>query len=137
MHNDTQYLTGLRGYSALAVFFIHSGGGGLRELGKLGNMIVDAGKYGVISFFVLSAFTLSMSISNSSNFKYTKYLLRRFARIFPMYALVCCIFWALGGNTYYQDLLGVSAHSLKDLIYHLTFLNEFNYKYKTTIIGVE
>jgi hypothetical protein len=50
---NTLFLTGLRGYSALAVFFIHSGGGGLRSFGDWANKLVDLGKYGVISFFVL------------------------------------------------------------------------------------
>ena len=54
VESATLFLTGLRGYSALAVFLIHSGGGGLRSLGEWGNKLVDFGKYGVISFFVLS-----------------------------------------------------------------------------------
>ena len=136
-NTNTLFLTGLRGYSALAVFLIHSGGGGLRSLGDFAYKWVDLGKYGVISFFVLSALTLAISISRSKKFSYSHYLLRRFARIFPMYSLVIIVFWWLGGLDTYQKLFGVPARDVYDLFTHLTFLNLWDERYQTTIIGVE
>lgn len=134
---NTLFLTGLRGYSALAVFFIHSGGGGFRSLGKWANKLVDLGKYGVISFFVLSALTLAMSIGRTRKFSYPHYLLRRFARIFPMYCVAIVAFWWLGGNNYYQNMFGVASRDIFDLFAHLTFLNLWDVRYQASVIGVE
>ena len=134
---NTLFLTGLRGYSALAVFLIHSGGGGLRSFGGRANKFVDVGKYGVICFFVLSALTLAMSIGRAKEFSYSHYLLRRFARIFPMYCIVIVTFWWLGGHSYYQKMFGVSARETYDLFTHLTFLNLWDVRYRASIIGVE
>ncbi|MBK9322819.1 MAG: acyltransferase family protein [Bdellovibrionaceae bacterium] len=74
---DTAYLTGLRGYAALAVFFIHSGGAGLRQVDAFGegarsllNRLVDFGKYGVVVFFVLSAYTIAMSLDRDDTVDY-------------------------------------------------------------------
>lgn len=128
-NTNTLFLTGLRGYSALAVFLIHSGGGGLKFFGNLGYKWVDLGKYGVISFFVLSALTLAMSISRSRKFSYSHYLLRRFARIFPMYSIVIIVFWWLGGLNDYQSIFGIPARDTYDLFTHLTFLNLWDVRY--------
>jgi peptidoglycan/LPS O-acetylase OafA/YrhL len=134
---NTLFLTGLRGYSALAVFFIHSNGGGFRSLGKWASEIVDLGKYGVISFFVLSALTLAMSIESTKTFSYSYYLLRRFARIFPMYCAVMIPFWWMGGNNYFQNMFGFGSRDIYDLFMHLTFLNIWDVRYQGSIIGVE
>lgn len=132
---NTLFLTGLRGYSALAVFFIHSSGGGFYTLGGWASKMVDHGKYGVISFFVLSALTLSMSIDRSKVFSYSRYLMRRFARIFPMYSLVVIAFWWLGVSNVYNDTFGVAPRDIYDLFMHLTFLNAWDVRYQSTIIG--
>lgn len=136
-NTNTLFLTGLRGYSALAVFFIHSGGGGFRSFGEWANKLVDLGKYGVISFFVLSALTLAMSIGRTKEFSYSHYLLRRFARIFPMYCVVILVFWSLGGNDYYQKMFGIASRDIFDLFAHLTFLNLWDARYQASVIGVE
>lgn len=135
-NTNTRFLTGIRGYSALAVFLIHSGGG-LREVGAWANKWVDLGKYGVISFFVLSALTLAISIGRSRTFDYSHYLLRRFVRIFPMYSIAIVIFWGLGGVDSYQKMFGVSAWDPYDLFVHLTFLNLWDVRYQNTVIGIE
>lgn len=136
-NSNTLFLTGLRGYSALAVFFIHSGGGGFRSLGEWANKLVDLGKYGVISFFVLSALTLAMSIARTREFNYRRYMLRRFVRIFPMYSVAIVVFWCLGGNSYYREMFGVASRDLWDLFSHLTLLNVWDVRYQATVIGVE
>jgi len=136
-NSSTLFLTGLRGYSALAVFLIHSGGGGFRSLGDWENKIVDLGKYGVVSFFVLSALTLAMSIGRSRKFSYSHYIIRRFARILPMYSVAMILFWWLGGNSYYQEMFGVEPGEIYDLFAHLTFINLWDVRYQGSIIGVE
>lgn len=78
-----------------------------------------------------------MSIGRSGNFSYSHYLVRRFARIFPMYCVTMLVFWGLGGNGYYQDMFGVPSRDLFDLFAHLTFINLWDVRYQATIIGVE
>jgi len=56
------YLDGLRAIAALMVFLIHSGAPALRAAGPIGNSIVDHGKYGVTVFFVVSAYSLCVSL---------------------------------------------------------------------------
>lgn len=133
----TKFLTGLRGYSALAVFLVHSGGAGIKELGKYGERFVTFGKYGVVSFFVLSALTLSISISRSQNFSYSHYITHRLSRIVPVYFLLIIFFWLIGGQAYYLNLFNVNPRDFWDLVNHLSFFNVFDPKYKSTAIGVE
>lgn len=136
LFDSTKFITGLRGYAALAVFLIHIGGFGLRELSIYTNRIVDSGKYGVMVFFVLSAFTISMSISREENFHFFRYIFKRFLRIAPMYYLVLLIGFFLGGSEYYNNLFG-TVNSLSNLLFHISFLNWINYKHQNNIIGVE
>ncbi|MBI5626996.1 MAG: acyltransferase, partial [Nitrosomonadales bacterium] len=70
-------------------------------------------------------------------FSYPHYLLRRFARIFPMYCVAIVAFWWLGGNNYYQNMFGVSSRDIFDLFAHLTFLNLWDVRYQASVIGVE
>lgn len=134
--NKTKFITGMRAYSALAVFLIHSGGGGLRQLSSFTNSVVDYGKQGVISFFVISAFTIYMSVDNNKKFEFKKYLIRRFLRIAPMYYFALIITFFLGGVAYYLNFFHIS-NDLWGLLLHLTFLNIFNIKYMNSLIGVE
>lgn len=135
----TQYLTGLRCYAALAVFFIHSGGLGLRTspiAPAFFNRVVDFGKYGVVVFFVLSAVTIAMSIDNSPKFNYLTYLAKRFLRIAPLYYLVLAAAFFFGGNADYFKIFSVE-NDLKNLLMHFSFLNLFDAKYRNNLIGVE
>ena len=85
-------------------------------------------------FFFLSALSLSISINNDGQFTYRHYLLRRFARIFPMYCLAVSAFWLLGYNS---DAAMSSPWDMMDLALHLTFLNLFDARYINSIMGVE
>lgn len=137
---DTQFLTGLRAYAALAVFFIHSGGAGLRQLGVAKNMLnklVDFGKYGVVVFFVLSAYTIAMSLDHSEQIDLKKYLVRRLFRVVPMYYFIILLaYFTFGGIQSYFDQFGVS-NSWQNLGSHLTFANLFQIEYRNNLIGVE
>jgi peptidoglycan/LPS O-acetylase OafA/YrhL len=133
---ETKYLTGLRAYAALFVFFIHSGGFGLREFSVYTNRIVDFGKYGVIIFFVLSAYTICMSIDKQENFNYKNYIVKRFFRIAPLYYFILILAFFLGGSDYYLNLFKVE-NNFYNLFLHFSFLNVFNFKYQNNIIGVE
>ncbi len=140
---DTQSLTGLRAYAALSVFFIHSQGFGLRDvnfgfkfISKFFNSIVDFGKYGVIVFFVLSAYTIAMSFEREEQINYMQYLLRRLFRVVPMYYLVVIIAFFFGGIQEYFGLFNVT-NSWFNLFSHLTFFNLFQVEYRNNLLGVE
>jgi peptidoglycan/LPS O-acetylase OafA/YrhL len=135
-YDSTKYITGLRAYSALAVFLIHSGGAGLRQLSVFTDNVVDNGRYGVISFFVISAYTIYMSIDSSKKFSFNKYFIRRFLRIVPLYFIVGGVCFFLGGDSYYLQYFRVQ-NDFNNLIYHLTFLNLIDIQYRNSLIGVE
>lgn len=133
---QTKYITGLRAFAALAVFLIHSGGAGLVEFSKFTSNIVFFGKYGVTAFFVLSAFTICMSIDKVGKFDYKNYLFRRYLRIAPLYYIVILFCFFAGGSLYYQEYFNVN-NDIKSLLLHLTFLNLFDIRHMNNIIGVE
>ena len=134
--NSTKFVTGLRAYAALSVYLIHSGGFGLREMSVFTNRIVDFGKYGVTVFFVLSAFTICMSIDRLNKFEIKNYLIRRFFRVAPLYYVILIIAFLLGGSEYYLKLYNVE-NNFSSLLLHFSFLNVFTYKYQNNIIGLE
>lgn len=134
------FLTSLRGYAALMVFLIHSGTF-LRDKNIIFQGIVDYGKYGVIVFYIISAVTLSLSIYNSKEFNFLRYIKRRFWRIAPLYYIVsfiCFIFvGSISGGAYFRDLFHIHPYDWQDLVYHMTFLSLFNQKYQASLVGVE
>ncbi len=90
-------LDGVRGLAMLMVLFDHADSAGLRlfpgaDLGRLG-------KYGVYLFFVLSAFLLTHPFLQRTRAElenpriWAAYLLRRFLRIYPLYALFLGVRW--------------------------------------------
>ena len=89
MNNHFKYLDGFRGLAALMVFLGHSSWNGQ----VYGVNFTGWGKFGVILFFLLSAFLLSNQLlsSHKGNFFGKKYLvnwyLKRFLRIYPLYTL--------------------------------------------------
>lgn len=133
---DTQYITGLKGYAVLWIFLIHVGGY-FRQFGPRVNSFVDFGRYAVESFFLLSAFTVSLSLYRTKNFHYIKYLIRRYFRIAPVYYLVLII--ALFTVRSGWKLTNTPLFDLKDFIFHLLFinLNSVNSAYQASIIGIE
>jgi hypothetical protein len=50
-YGDTNFITGMRAFAALAVVVIHSGGAGLRNLGQWGINLADIGRTGPYVFF--------------------------------------------------------------------------------------
>ncbi len=138
-HTSTTFLTGLKGYAALAIFLIHSGGGGLRTLSSFTNSIVDNGKYGIILFFVISSFTIAMSINRSvhiKHFSYLKYLLRRWLRIFPLFFVFGLLAYFLGGQTYYFEFFNIK-NDVWNLLYEISLLNVLFVRHRNNLLGVE
>jgi peptidoglycan/LPS O-acetylase OafA/YrhL len=136
---STKFITGMRGYSALAVFLIHSGGGGLREFSVVTDRLVDNGKYGVVSFFCISAFTIAMSLDNSEAkgvYDYRKYLINRFLRIFPLLFLALLYAFSQGGAPVYLDLFKVQ-NTVSNFLVQISLLNVFFVRHQNNLIGLE
>ena len=120
-YGDTNFITGMRAYAALAVVLIHTGGGGLREFGLLGNNFVDFCKTGVIVFFAISGFSVADSYKRSKG--YTQYLLKRLFRIAPLYYfwIFFCVIFSTGEITLHEVFWSnIGQYSL---LMHLSFLS--------------
>lgn len=84
-------LTGVRAVAALWVVLFHLNVSATPVHGRLGK-VVEHGMYGVDLFFVLSGFVLSMVYTGRmpERFRWSAYrdfLLRRFAKIYPLHLL--------------------------------------------------
>jgi peptidoglycan/LPS O-acetylase OafA/YrhL len=128
------YLDGLRAVAALMVFAGHSAAAGLLPLGPLGPIgfsIVSHGPYGVTVFFVLSAYTLCMSVApafDAQPVSWRAYFIRRFFRIAPLYYAVLLFALYLGGDR---------PDYLLTLFLHLSFLNMFVPQFANDILSIE
>jgi peptidoglycan/LPS O-acetylase OafA/YrhL len=135
MHDfeKTKFITGLRAYSSLAVVLIHYRFG-IPNFSGFVNKVVGFGRFGVVSFFVLSAFTICMSVDRTEVFNFKEYLLKRFLRIAPLYyfILLLCFFFTSGNDDlfhYHQNLYS--------LFMHVSFLNLFDSRCINNMVGVE
>jgi peptidoglycan/LPS O-acetylase OafA/YrhL len=128
------YLDGLRGFAALMVFVGHAGAAGLLPLdaiGWVGFSIVSHGPYGVTVFFVLSAYTLCMSVAPAFDRRpvsWPAYFIRRFFRIAPLYYAVVLFAAYLGP---------ARPDYVTTLFLHLSFLNMFVPQFANDILSIE
>jgi exopolysaccharide production protein ExoZ len=123
------YIDGLRAVAALMVFMVHAGG--LLSLGPIGQSIVNHGLYGVTVFFVLSAYTLCMSVAPAFDghpVSWRAYFIRRFFRIAPLYYVVI-VYAACTGPERPDYLL--------TLFLHLSFANMVVPQYANDILSIE
>ena len=134
-YGDTNFITGMRAFAALAVVLIHAGGAGLRELGVVGNNIADFGRAGVYVFFVISGFSIASSYENSSS--YFNYINKRLLRIVPLYYFWLTVSILVGATaTYWQAQLDAEI-DFYNIFLHLSFLSFIDYRITNSIIGVE
>lgn len=115
------YFDGFRGVAVLLVWFSHSSGRDQAISGWLS--FHGLGHIGVMLFFVLSGFLLSLSIVGKKEFYFTDYLIRRFLRIAPLYYLVVSIVYAqqLYSNSIderYLHITGGFLGYLKHLVFY-------------------
>lgn len=96
---DSAAIDGLRGMAALMVVASHASGLGLHLLPGLS--LAGIGKYGVYLFFVISAFLLTLQWlraptgAGGTGPALGHYMVRRVLRIYPLYAAVLLLGWAL------------------------------------------
>ncbi len=131
---DTNFITGLRGYAIMMVLTIHYGGFGLRELGYIGNNLVDAGKNGVYIFFVISGYAITYSFYSNPNYK--EFFIKRVFRIAPIFYLVILLSWGLSIENDWMIKFNQD-YSLYNLLMHFSFLFSWDYTIAYTMPGVE
>jgi len=85
-NHPTAYFDGARGIAVLFVWLSHTSGRGQGMADWLS--FHGIGHVGVMFFFVLSGFLLSMPFNKARSFSVSAYLIRRFLRIAPLYYLV-------------------------------------------------
>jgi len=128
------YLDGMRATAALMVFIGHAAAAGLlplTPLGPVGYSIVSHGPYGVTIFFVLSAYTLCISVApalEGSPVSWRAYFIRRFFRIAPLYYAVLLFAEYLNA--------GPSSHAMS-LFLHVSFFNAFVPLYANDLLSIE
>jgi peptidoglycan/LPS O-acetylase OafA/YrhL len=134
-YGSTTFVTGMRAFAALWVVLIHTGGGGLRSLGPVGNSLADLGRGGVYAFFVISGFSVSASYGKAGG--YRRYLFLRFMRLAPLYYFWLVVYGlCLGRSGYWARSHGLPGLFF-DILAHLTFLHAFFMPVANSMIGVE
>ena len=94
-----QYIDILRGIAILAVLAVHSGSE-IQNLFPITQYLFNYGQLGVQLFFVASAITLCLSMSERSEERIANFYVRRFFRIAPLYycAIIFYFFWRVIKN---------------------------------------
>jgi exopolysaccharide production protein ExoZ len=136
-YGDTDFITGLRAYAALAVVVRHTAA--FAAFGDIGLNLSKSGDNGVVMFFVIAGFSVATSYRQIGAFG--PYLLRRLIRIWPVYVIAIITVWlalragALG-STASATQYGGSLDAY-NLFMHATFLSFLDYRIANSIIGVE
>ncbi|CDZ73569.1 acyltransferase [Neorhizobium galegae] len=134
-YGNTNFVTGMRAFAALAVIMIHTGGAGFRELGEVGKNFANFGAAGVFVFFVISGFSVALSYEASSS--YRSYLNKRLWRIAPLYYFWLGVSILLGTTSLYWQQQFSAPVDIYNIAMHLTFLSFLDFRIASTIIGVE
>ena len=114
-------LDALRGVAALVVVLVHLhwAGGELFALPQLATAMIDFGSSGVILFFVVSGFSLDLTMAKHerSEKPLLSYAMARFFRIAPLFYLMIPI---TAASNYWHGFH--TPHSLRDLLLNVGFL---------------
>lgn len=139
----TPYLTGLRAYLALAVILIHVAPellSDIHHVSLLGRFSYHFG-YAVVDFYVLSAYSLGLSLLHAiekteSKKLWSAYAVRRFFRLYPLYAVLVIgkYFWDGRDRAVWTTPV---PHDGWSVFIHLTFLNVFDFRRLGNALGVE
>ena len=121
-------LTGVRFLAALLVFLFHYNPfhGASSETGRFLEGIFDEMYIGVGLFFVLSGFLIAYNYFEKADISfsfYKKYMVRRVARIYPVYFVITTLYflyWFLNGQT--------GKHFLEVYLLNITFIKGFSSK---------
>ena len=108
-HTRFGFLDCLRGFAILGVLSLHSA---INANGKfLGSSFAYAGNYGVQLFFMISAFTIFMTLERSAKIEkkiFTNFITRRLFRILPMFWVGIVIYIFFPGREQYNQVFEIN-----------------------------
>ena len=133
-----KYIDALRGVAILGVLIVHCGQYGMNDhLPSVIQMVVLNGAHGVQLFYVVSAFTLFLTLAKRNPAEkgtWVHFYMRRFFRIAPMYYLGICYFlWqdGLGPRYFLGDAPGISSANISA---NILFIHGFNPYWITSVV---
>jgi peptidoglycan/LPS O-acetylase OafA/YrhL len=109
-HPRFEYLDALRGIAILGVLSIHSSNASGDNFP--GSIYADAGRYGVQLFFMVSAFTIFMTLDSAlakGTSLFRDFYLRRFFRILPMFWFGIALYAVAPGRDPFTHQLHITA----------------------------
>ncbi len=136
--NKLPWIDALRGIAIFSVLICHTGLQ-IENIPTILQSLTSQGAKGVQLFYLISAFTLFMSISNRKKVEQSplkNFFIRRFFRIAPIFYCACAYFLlklGLGPNYWVED-----GHSITipNLLTHLTFTNGWHPYWINSLVPV-
>lgn len=110
-------LTGVRAIAAYLVFISHFVYFNPNVFSKSWNFFFSEMYIGVAVFFVLSGFLITYQYYDSKKFIFKNYMIKRFARIYPLYFILTTIFFIFNNSSSNDDF--------KVYLLNITFLRSF------------
>lgn len=115
-------LTGIRALAAFMVYIHHYNPFSIEVFGKYTHDFFSEFHIGVTIFFVLSGFLICNRYYDEPNFNFKNYLLKRIARIYPMYFILTTLTFVFFAIVYSQN----GWIDLQNYFYNITFLKGFS-----------
>jgi len=115
-------LTGIRAIAAYMVFIHHKNPFNESYFEKSIHDFFSEFHVGVTFFFVLSGFLISNRYYDEVNFNFKEYIIKRFARIYPMYFIITTLTFIFHAVYLTQN----SIHDFYIYVFNITFLKGFS-----------
>jgi peptidoglycan/LPS O-acetylase OafA/YrhL len=115
-------LTGIRALAAFMVYIHHYNPFSTEFFGKYIHDFFSEFHVGVTIFFVLSGFLICNRYFDEPNFSFKNYLIKRIARIYPMYFILTTLTFVFFAVVYSQN----SWIDLHNYFYNISFLKGFS-----------
>ncbi|MEO7910522.1 MAG: acyltransferase family protein, partial [Roseiflexaceae bacterium] len=117
------FLDGLRGIAALAVFLAHAGNKVSPAFRTYLEPYFNLGSWGVVLFFLCSGFILPVSLERQGSLG--RFWIRRFFRLYPLYWINVVIMAMIAPGEPRMVLSGPPAQSLRIFLANLTMFQAF------------
>lgn len=111
MRDRIGYIDSLRGWAVVGTFLVHNGQW-FRSLHPLLAKIADHGSRGVQLFYIISAYTIFVSLSIKKSPDYRAFFKRRFFRIAPLFYTVLLLCFIANGDFLFKDWINLFAKLL-------------------------
>ena len=117
------FLDGLRGIAALAVFLSHAGHKASPAFRTYLEPYFNLGSWGVVLFFLCSGFILPLSLERQGSLG--RFWIRRFFRLYPLYWMNVAIIAMIGQGEPGMVLSGPPTQSIQIFLANLTMFQAF------------